>query len=237
MICELSGCLLIQIHVSDGRYTHMNHHYVALFHLGYATCVTISSADVSELCREASLSFEDLQKSLQESVRQRAREAKGEAPHLSNWVPRTTENAVALPLRLCNLSIVIMAQAQKVTFPRNGITIVSDLHLSAKSVPNPCSRYQKRHSQLAWTLSASGGYVSFGAQTDLRIKTVATFSAVCAGEIIRHGFIKDTVDQAILLQQLKASEVARITENKSEVLVYAKYSWNTVRIQAKYFEG
>ncbi|ORX92268.1 hypothetical protein K493DRAFT_303477 [Basidiobolus meristosporus CBS 931.73] len=221
MICELSGCLLIQIHVSDGRYTHMNHHYVALFHLGYATCVTISSADVSELCREASLSFEDLQKSLQESVRQRAREAKGEAPHLSNWVPRTTENAVALPLRLCNLSIVIMAKRKRSPSP-------------ATVLP---SRYQKRHSQLAWTLSAFGGYVSFGAQTDLRIKTVATFSAVCAGEIIRHGFIKDTVDQAILLQQLKASEVARITENKSEVLVYAKYSWNTVSIQAKYFEG
>ncbi|ORX79913.1 dienelactone hydrolase domain-containing protein [Basidiobolus meristosporus CBS 931.73] len=80
---------------------------------GYATCAAqtdvrikavagISSADVGELWREGlngSLSFEDLQKGLQESARQRTREAKGEEPYMTNWVPKTAEDAAALPPR------------------------------------------------------------------------------------------------------------------------------------------
>jgi hypothetical protein len=63
---------------------------------------------------------------------------------------------------------------------------------------------------------ASGGYVPFAAQTDVRIKAVETVIAVCAGETTRNGLIKDTVDRSMLLQQLKASGEARIAETRRE---------------------
>ncbi|KAK9696003.1 hypothetical protein K7432_012690 [Basidiobolus ranarum] len=80
---------------------------------GYATCAAqtdvrikavagISSADTGELWREGmngSLSFEELQQGLQEAARQRTREAKGEEPYLSNWVPKTASDAATLPPR------------------------------------------------------------------------------------------------------------------------------------------
>ncbi|KAK9717566.1 hypothetical protein K7432_006096 [Basidiobolus ranarum] len=65
-------------------------------------------------------------------------------------------------------------------------------------------------------ICASDGYVSFAAQTDLRIKAIATVSAVCAGEMTHNGLIKGSIDSSMLIQQLKAFGEARIAEAKGE---------------------
>ncbi|KAK9730054.1 hypothetical protein K7432_018621 [Basidiobolus ranarum] len=71
---------------------------------GYVICaaqthVRIKAvAVIGELWREGmngSLSFEDLQKGMQESARHRTREANGEEPYLSNWATKTASYAAA----------------------------------------------------------------------------------------------------------------------------------------------
>ncbi|KAJ0302831.1 hypothetical protein COL516b_006870 [Colletotrichum fioriniae] len=54
-------------------------------------------------------------------------------------------------------------------------------------------------------ICASGGYVSFAAQTDLRIKAVAISAGVCSGTMVRRGLDKDVSNLDILHAQLKAA--------------------------------
>ena len=58
-------------------------------------------------------------------------------------------------------------------------------------------------------ICASGGYAPFAAQTDLRIKAVATAAAVDVGVMARRGFDKDTSNLEILKTQLEAAAADR----------------------------
>ena len=65
-------------------------------------------------------------------------------------------------------------------------------------------------------ICASGGYVPYAAQTDLRIKAVATSAAVCVGTMARRGFDKDSSNLTVLQSQLKAAAEARNSEAKGK---------------------
>lgn len=70
----------------------------------------------------------------------------------------------------------------------------------------------------AFGICASGGYVPFAAQTDVRIKAVATLSAVDVGALFREG-MKNTAmvtDRAALFKTLQEAGRARIAEAKGE---------------------
>ncbi|KAJ5081472.1 hypothetical protein NUU61_009736 [Penicillium alfredii] len=54
-------------------------------------------------------------------------------------------------------------------------------------------------------ICASGGYAPFAAQTDRRIKAVATSAAVCVGTMARRGFDQDSSIMDILQTQLEAA--------------------------------
>jgi fermentation-respiration switch protein FrsA (DUF1100 family) len=67
-------------------------------------------------------------------------------------------------------------------------------------------------------ICASGGYVPYAAQTDLRVKAVATVSAADVGSLFREG-MKGTamqIDGEALTKTLQAAGEARITEAKGE---------------------
>lgn len=54
-------------------------------------------------------------------------------------------------------------------------------------------------------ICAAGGYAPFAAQTDLRIKAVATAAAVCVGTMARRGFDQDSSNLEVLHTQLEAA--------------------------------
>lgn len=62
-------------------------------------------------------------------------------------------------------------------------------------------------------ICGSGGYVPFAAQTDVRIKAVATISAVCVGRMTRGGILKP-VDPSTLKTGLEMAGNLRIEEMK-----------------------
>jgi fermentation-respiration switch protein FrsA (DUF1100 family) len=63
---------------------------------------------------------------------------------------------------------------------------------------------------------ASGGYAPFAAQTDLRIKAVATSAAVCVGTMARRGYDKDSSNLDILKTQLEAAAKDRDSDFTGE---------------------
>jgi fermentation-respiration switch protein FrsA (DUF1100 family) len=65
-------------------------------------------------------------------------------------------------------------------------------------------------------ICASGGYVPFAAQTDQRIKAVATVSGVCTGRMIREGLVEGMGGPEMLRGSIKAANEARITEAKGQ---------------------
>ncbi|KAL1887844.1 hypothetical protein Sste5346_009956 [Sporothrix stenoceras] len=70
-------------------------------------------------------------------------------------------------------------------------------------------------------ICASGGYAPFAAQTDLRIKAVATSAAVCVGTMARRGFDQGTTTPEILKSQLQAAAADRnsdLTGHKVDIV-------------------
>ncbi|KAH8594864.1 Alpha/Beta hydrolase protein [Bisporella sp. PMI_857] len=65
-------------------------------------------------------------------------------------------------------------------------------------------------------ICASGGYVSNAAQTDVRIKSVATIVAVCTGVMAREGLPKGTSSLEVLKGQLNTAAEDRNGEAKGE---------------------
>jgi len=65
-------------------------------------------------------------------------------------------------------------------------------------------------------ICASGGYSCNAAQTDLRIKSVATISAVCVGTMAREGLPKGSSNLEVLKGQLAAAAKDRNGEVKGE---------------------
>ncbi|PYI08292.1 alpha/beta-hydrolase [Aspergillus sclerotiicarbonarius CBS 121057] len=65
-------------------------------------------------------------------------------------------------------------------------------------------------------ICASGGYAPFAAQTDLRIKAVATSAAVCVGTMAHRGFDKDSSNDDILKVQLEAAAKDRASDVTGE---------------------
>jgi len=65
-------------------------------------------------------------------------------------------------------------------------------------------------------ICASGGYVPFATQTDLRIKACATSAAVCVGTMARRGFDKDSSNMTALTGQLEAAAKDRASDVTGE---------------------
>lgn len=69
-------------------------------------------------------------------------------------------------------------------------------------------------------ICGSGGYAPFAAQTDLRMKAVATVSGVCYGELIRHGINGYPAAGLVTPEQL----AERLKQSGEERIRYAKGS-------------
>ncbi|WP_232520022.1 alpha/beta hydrolase [Actinosynnema pretiosum] len=64
-------------------------------------------------------------------------------------------------------------------------------------------------------LCASGGYVPYAAQTDLRVRAVATVSAADMGDVVRRG-VGRTQEPAVLREALRPAGELRTTEGRGE---------------------
>lgn len=67
-------------------------------------------------------------------------------------------------------------------------------------------------------ICAGGGYVAHAAQTDLRIKAVATAAALCVGTMVRRGFDKDSSNLGVLHKQLSAAGKDRNSDITGETI-------------------
>ncbi|CAM1508599.1 Fc.00g054470.m01.CDS01 [Cosmosporella sp. VM-42] len=80
-------------------------------------------------------------------------------------------------------------------------------------------------------ICASGGYALFAAQTDLRVKAVATSAAVCVGTMARRGYDKDSSNLTILATQLENAGKDRNSEITGETrpsLSYTSFQKSTI---------
>ncbi|WP_250031229.1 alpha/beta hydrolase [Paractinoplanes maris] len=82
-------------------------------------------------------------------------------------------------------------------------------------------------------ICASGGYLSFAAQTDLRMKAVATVSGTDLGTVMRDG-LGHTQSPAATRALLELSNAARTAEARGEGV--ARQEWITDAVDAETFE-
>ncbi|MET7296670.1 alpha/beta hydrolase [Streptomyces griseoloalbus] len=82
-------------------------------------------------------------------------------------------------------------------------------------------------------ICASGGYVPYAAQTDLRIKAVATVSAGDLGSVMREGLGR-TQDPHTLRSMLELANAARTAEARGEAV--PRQEWITEAVDAETYE-
>ncbi|MFI0822518.1 alpha/beta hydrolase [Streptomyces sp. NPDC021098] len=82
-------------------------------------------------------------------------------------------------------------------------------------------------------ICASGGYVPYAAQTDLRVKAVATVSAGDLGSVMRDGLGR-TQDPRTLRSMLELANAARTAEARGEAV--PRQEWITESVDAETYE-
>ncbi|GGX28322.1 alpha/beta hydrolase [Streptomyces lomondensis] len=82
-------------------------------------------------------------------------------------------------------------------------------------------------------ICASGGYVPYAAQTDLRVKAVATVSAVDLGSVMREGLGR-TQDPRTMRSMLELANAARTAQARGEAV--PRQEWITEAVDAETYE-